>query len=441
MKIIQVLNHFLPYNFAGTEVYTWSLSKRLQQNGISVEILIPNYCSSNSNEYIYDGLKIRQYAETSVVDRGLIMGFREPDGLFSFIAHLNELKPDIVHFQEIAGSNGVTNAHIMAAKATGAKVIMTFHLATNTCKTGSLVYKNEHLCNGVINIQKCATCFLHSKNGSKLNVGLSKSSFALFKLGIDSSKWNHPIGTALGTVFIINRLKQNFNKLIENCDQVVVLTEWYKKILLLNNVSEDKITHISQGLPFGFASQIPADSNLDTKGIRLVFLGRISLFKGLHLLLEAILSMPEYSIGLDIYGQTDNSQYEEDWKKKTQNIPNVLWKGKLLQDEVLNTLKKYDALCICSTFSEMSPLVIQEAFAAGIPVIASNVYGNSEQITHDYNGLLFRFKDVASLRVQLIRCFEESNLLYKLKKNIKPPKSFDEVGEAYAKLYHKILSE
>lgn len=51
-------------------------------------------------------------------------------------------------------------------------------------------------------------------------------------------------------------------------------------------------------------------------------------------------------------------------------------------------------MSLCSTFSEMSPLVIQEAFAARLPVIASNVYGNAEQITHGENGLLFNFNDV-----------------------------------------------
>ena len=47
MKVFQVLNHFLPQQTAGTEVYTWALSKQLQQKGVEVEIIIPHYGQQN----------------------------------------------------------------------------------------------------------------------------------------------------------------------------------------------------------------------------------------------------------------------------------------------------------------------------------------------------------------------------------------------------------
>ena len=88
----------------------------------------------------------------------------------------------------------------------------------------------------------------------------------------------------------------------------------------------------------------------------------------------------------------------------------------------------------------MSPLVIQEAFAAGLPVIASNVYGNAEQITHGINGLLFNFNDPQDLLKQLRRCLDEKDLLQSVSKNIKPPRSFDEVGKEHMLLYKTLLN-
>ena len=129
MKVLQVLNHFLPHQTAGTEIYAYSLSRELQDNGVSVSVVIPNYKKSNSEEYIYNGLKVFKYAEPSEVNRSLIMGFRKPDGLSSFISILKEQKPDIVHFHELAGSNGITIHHVKAAKHSGAKVLFTLHLA------------------------------------------------------------------------------------------------------------------------------------------------------------------------------------------------------------------------------------------------------------------------------------------------------------------------
>ena len=87
----------------------------------------------------------------------------------------------------------------------------------------------------------------------------------------------------------------------------------------------------------------------------------------------------------------------------------------------------------------MSPLVIQEAFAAGLPVIASNVHGNAEQIIHGHNGLLFKFNDVDSLKEQLAKCIADKRILVKMKKNIINPRNFDAVAEEYISLYRDIL--
>jgi glycosyltransferase involved in cell wall biosynthesis len=88
----------------------------------------------------------------------------------------------------------------------------------------------------------------------------------------------------------------------------------------------------------------------------------------------------------------------------------------------------------------MSALVIQEAFAAGIPVLATNVYGNAEQIQHNHNGLLFQFNNVEDLRTQILRCINEPDLINNLAKNIKTPRSFEEVAEEYYTLYKNLLN-
>lgn len=439
MKIFQVLNHFLPQQIAGTEVYTWALCKQLQQNNVNVEIIIPNYQQKVNATYLYDGLKVFQYAEPSVVDRSLIMGKRKPDGLKSFEDYLQTMQPDIVHFHELAGSNGISLAHIRAAKRSGAKILMTFHLAGNSCRTGTLVYKDKSLCDGHIDLWKCSNCYLHSKGNNAVTKTLLPISEALYKMGIDSTSWQNRMGTALGTVSLIAQFKDRFNQLIDLCDGFVVLTAWYEKVLLLNGMPESKIHCIPQALPFSRNSNIAKEFHKHTGYIRLLFIGRISPFKGLHILIDALDSLPQNKIELDIYGQSFNDDYEAACRKKTNGRVNIQWKGVLPQEQVVNTMQQYDALCLCSTFSEMSPLVIQEAFAAGIPIIASNVYGNAEQIAHEVNGLLFQFKSVESLRTQLERLVNEPALLVKLSSNIKTPKGFKEIGDAYTELYESLL--
>ncbi len=439
MKVFYVINHFLPHQTAGTEVYTWALSKQLQQRGIDIKIIIPNYGKKDPGEYIFDGVQVYQYAEPSLVNRSLRMGFRQPDGLSAFEQFLINENPSIIHFHEMAGSNGITLQHIIAAKKTGAKVLFTFHLAGYSCRTGTLFYKDKIICDGLIQIKKCSSCYLHSKGYQSFEPLLLPASILLYKQGINTTTWNNKAGTALGTAFIINKLKEDFETLIRSCDKVVALTNWYQKILLLNGVEKEKIALITQALPLSFG-----DSSLEKKEqspavTRLIFLGRINSLKGLHLLLEALMDLPGDKIELDIFGQTNDEGYENEWRKKTANKNNIHWKGKLLQEEVISTMQQYDALCLCSTFSEMSPLVIQEAFAAGIPVIASDVYGNAEQITNGKNGLLFIFKNADSLREQLLRCINEPSLLNQLKKNITPPRNFSVVADEHFQMYQSLL--
>jgi len=77
----------------------------------------------------------------------------------------------------------------------------------------------------------------------------------------------------------------------------------------------------------------------------------------------------------------------------------------------------------------MSPLVIQEPFAAGFSVIASNVYGDAEQILSNYNRLLFDFNNVHDLKAQILKCINEPSLLQDFIKDIKTPRLFKEVGK------------
>lgn len=440
MKVLQVLPSFLPFQTAGTEVYTLALGKGLQKKGVEVKVVIPNYGKSSSADYQYDGLAVHQYPETSVVDRSLIMGYRSPEGLKHFSDFIKKEKPDIIHFHQISGSNGITLRHVQVCKTNAAKILMTFHLAGYSCKTGTLMYKGESLCDGVINLKKCSSCFLKYRGHSSMAPFIVSTSEILKNLSIDTSKYNHKLGTAFGIMPIIDRHKSDLYELVDACDQVVSISNWYTQVLLANGIDLKKITFIPQGLPIGNSPTSFRTKN-PNKSLRILFLGRINPFKGLHLLIDAISEIDPELVELSIYGNSDDPVYESKLRLDTNQKFNIQWKGKLAQQNVLQTMQQHDILCLCSTFSEMSPLVIQEAFAVGLTVIASNVYGNAEQVQHGYNGLLFNFNDAYSLRNQIVECIKDRSLLKRISHNIKPPIDFKYVVNAYHQLYQNILAE
>lgn len=438
MKLIHVLNHFLPFQIAGTEVYVWALCKHLRPLGYQSKVIIPNYGSTVNETYTYDELIVLRYAEPTVQDRALIMGRKLPEGLRSFKQILDAEKPDIIHFHEYSTGNGIVREHIRVAKQTGAKIVMTFHLAAYTCRTGTLVYRSETLCEGKIDIRKCSSCYLHSRGLNKISSLLLPLSRAVGKLNIDTAAWNNRLGTALATTKMMIQYKEDFTTLSNDLDAFISLTKWYKDVLLSNGINKDKVAYIPQGLPLSASMEQMQTEVVPDASVRLIFIGRISAFKGLHLLIEAMRDLPPDKILLDIYGQSTDAEYEQHLRLQSQKFANISWKGSLSQPDVVPVLRQYHLLCLCSTFSEMSPLVIQEAFAAGIPVLASNVHGNSEQLEHNQNGLLFTFNCVDSIKDQLLRCINDTTLLARLKKNIPITRSFSEVASDYHSLYKRL---
>ncbi len=421
------------------EVYTFNLARSLQMRGIEVAVLLPNFEHELNDSYYCEGIRVMRFAENSQSNRGLIMGKRPPDGLKRFIKILEEEKPDILHFQELSAGRGIGLYHLAAAADLKIKILLTCHLSAYSCQTGNLVYKEEKLCDGIIRRGMCTACSYQARGITGIKATLLKTSASLlYVAGINATQWNSTPGTALGFPFLIDKKKKELVTLSILCDRIVVLTKFYGQILEANGVPVEKIFHSLQGLTGKAIGQAAMHVS---SHLRLVFVGRVSKYKGVHLLLEALHQLPIDAISLDIYGPVTEDEYGQDCVKESANMPNVKWKGSLPNTEVINKLSGYDLLCLPSTFSEMSPLVIQEAFAAGLPVLASNVYGNAEQIRHGLNGWLFEFKNATALKEQLQLLINDASLIDEAKMHLPATRSFDEVAKEHIELYESLVTK
>ncbi|HMJ46908.1 MAG TPA: glycosyltransferase, partial [Ferruginibacter sp.] len=227
MKVAHVLNHFLPDHIAGTEMYVFNLLEQLNAKGIEGVAIIPNFGKKETEEYSMGKIRVIKYAEPSIVDRELILSKKDPEGLFFFKGVLEKERPDIVHFHELAGSNGITYRHVEVSKQLGFKNLMTFHLSGYSCKTGNLMYRDEQLCDGIIRIKRCTECFYKVKKNSPVNTLIAfPLAMAFYSLGINATTWNNSLGTGLGFPFIIEKLKSDLLKLADNCEALIVLSGW-----------------------------------------------------------------------------------------------------------------------------------------------------------------------------------------------------------------------
>ncbi len=132
-------------------------------------------------------------------------------------------------------------------------------------------------------------------------------------------------------------------------------------------------------------------------------LGTVALFrprKGVEVLLEALglLEREGIPVRLRAVGPFETSQYESQLKTLAARLGIghlVCWTG--FSSDVQLELAQMDVFVLPSLFGEGLPMVVLEAMAAGVPVVASAVEGVPEVIRHGIDGLLAKPGDAADL--------------------------------------------
>ncbi len=131
----------------------------------------------------------------------------------------------------------------------------------------------------------------------------------------------------------------------------------------------------------------------DGPGEFALFVGRLSEEKGVKVLLAAWETL-RGTVPLKIVGDGPLSSSVADAAGRGLN---VTWLGKQSKSQVVALMKQARMLLVPSVCYENLPLVIVEAYAAGCPVLASNLGSLSALIDHGRTGLHVRPNDAADL--------------------------------------------
>jgi glycosyltransferase involved in cell wall biosynthesis len=140
------------------------------------------------------------------------------------------------------------------------------------------------------------------------------------------------------------------------------------------------------------------------------FFGQITPFKGVDILLDALLIaqalLPPGAIELALFGA--NLEF---WQPGFRDAieakivalgPAVKRRGPYRNEDVLDLMRRVDWVVVPSIWWENSPVVIQEAKAAGVPVLCSNIGGMAEKVSPGRDGLHFKAGDARDLAEKLI---------------------------------------
>ena len=133
------------------------------------------------------------------------------------------------------------------------------------------------------------------------------------------------------------------------------------------------------------------------KGGYAVFVGRLSIEKGLGVMLDAWRQLGG-KIPLKILGDGPMAGLVTE---AIREMPEIEWLGRRPLEEVYEIVGDAAFLVFPSEWYETFGRVAIEAFAKGTPVVASNIGAIAELVDHQHNGLLFRPSDPTDLANQI----------------------------------------
>jgi glycosyltransferase involved in cell wall biosynthesis len=148
-------------------------------------------------------------------------------------------------------------------------------------------------------------------------------------------------------------------------------------------------------------------------------------------------------VELHLYGivqDQSNTEYLNQLRKLAGADRRVSLLPSVPGEQVISLLRGYHLLAVPSRWLETGPLVALEAFAAGTPVVGSNLGGIAELIEHEVNGILVETDSVEAWSDAMRRCYEDNGaLLESLRRGVRPPREMSAVAQEMLLLYEQIL--
>ncbi|MDP3045860.1 MAG: glycosyltransferase family 4 protein [Chloroflexota bacterium] len=420
MRIALVVHKFPPASLGGTETYVRDLAASLSGRH---EVYV--YYRSNADAgdaFSEESAQIGGWTERRVrytltaPGRTRLAVFHDSflNGRIeqSFDRFLRETSPDIVHFHHVAG----LSARLLSMPAAaGIPSVMTLHDFWLMCYRSQLLDSSGLICHTPNDPWACAHCVRPTSPGSP------GPAATLARLPL-AALFRYRQATLLSAARAPARL--------------IAPSRFLLGVFRDNGFPEERLTYIENGVAlrrFADAKRAP-----DTGCLRIGYLGTLNRHKGVHILAEAFRGIPSGKASLRIFGDTSLfPSYVGELRCLLEGTEASL-EGRLESDQIGAALAECDILVVPSLWYENSPVVIQEAFACGVPVVASDLGALPERVRDGVDAMLFKPGDPNDLRSVLMELIENPDLLGRLRSGIQPPRSMTEHILELENLYQSV---
>ncbi len=357
MKIVIIHNHIQPYIFGGASINVENFAYCLA--GMGVEVILVTTGENKEMEVSFPGPNLKVYRFFP-----LNLYFNYPERVkrsrlikvlwwlfnlwnpFVFITVryiLKKEKPDLVN---IRCFYGLSPSVFTAARIRKIPIVYTAHDFSSLCWNGHFIKK------GKVCQKRCILCFIWTN-------------------------WNKNF---------MNNINFHFLSFFSE----ITVKRYFK---VKNSITHHNCTYLSKK-EIGFNISFREEKQLNLDFIRFIYIGSLTEYKGILTLLEAFSKTKIRNIELLIGGDGELEEKVIDYTKKDTRIR---YFGFVSGETKRGIFLNGDVFVLPSQWYEVSPLVIQEAYAYGLPVIGTEFGSIPEHIEENETGWLFPYKDVDAL--------------------------------------------
>jgi glycosyltransferase involved in cell wall biosynthesis len=421
MRVLLVLHDFLPYHAGGSEIATFHLARALRAKGVDARLLFaerrderPQYSVTTGthegipfHEVVYN----HQFADFEEM-------YDDPAMARAFERVLAEVAPDVVHFESLVvfGLGAVR-----AARGAGLPVAVTLHDYWLLCPRGGLLMMEDGTLCPDRTADQCARC-------------MEIYPLQPAKYGADPAAFDRRAVMQRA----IERRMERVRAFLPDVDLFTSPSRFLREQMLRHGFPADRIELADNGYERARFAAARRVERAPGEPLRLGYLGGLTPWKGVHLLLEAARALPPERFRLTLHGdRTWFPDYVARLDELSRALP-VRFGGTYSNDEVAARLAELDLIVVPSVWFENSPMTIHEAQLARVPVIATDLGGMREFVQDGVNGRLFRRGDAADLAAKLREAIERPELLERWRAAPVAVKSCEEDAAEWIRRYERL---
>lgn len=425
MRILHAIHDFLPRHQAGSEIYAFELCRALAA-GHHVSILCGEYDPSRRHGQVtwrvHQGLPVIELVNNWVC-ASFEDTYRSPI-ISDRIAHvLKATQPDVIHVHNLLNLSFDLPA---MAHARGIPVVATLHDYALVCPTGGQrIHRAEQYVCHVIDTERCVRCFRESPLHAHISFGKLAAATrapglmhrAAVALRCRFPGFTSQVARAMPTVTTTKRKVDErlaaARRVFDEVDLFVAPSPSIAEEFQRLGVEAEKIRISDYGV-VPLLRNVRNGNDGTRRPLRIGYVGTLVWHKGVHVLLDAVRGLPSNAYELKIFGNPDVfPDYSADLRAGAAGLP-VRFMGAFDRAQIAEVYAQIDVLVVPSLWLENSPLVIHEAFMAGVPVVGARIGGIADLLDDGRTGLLYDPASPSELQAALGGLIENPKRLNEL---------------------------